>query len=99
MNTTVPFRSILFPTDFSKSSEAITSHAVGLAKATNTKVWILNVVPRLEEWHGASEMYFGPFSASVTAAFEKERKAIEEERLNILRQFQVNHFGSVNSEV
>ena len=95
MNTTVPFRSILFPTDFSKSSEAIASHAVGLAKATNTKVWILNVVPRLEEWHGASEMYFG----SVTAGVEKERKALKEERLNILRQFQVNHFGSVDSEV
>jgi len=83
MNTTVPFRSILFPTDFSKSSEAIASHAVGLAEATNTKVWILNVVPRLEEWHGASEMYSG----SVNAGLEKERKALKEERLNILRQF------------
>jgi len=98
-NATAPFRNILFPTDFSKSSEAIVSHAVGLAKATNTKVWILSVVPRMEEWHGVSEMYYGPFSASTVAAFEKERKALEEERLNTLRQFQATHFSSVDSDV
>jgi nucleotide-binding universal stress UspA family protein len=99
MNTTAPFRSILFPTDFSKSSEAITTHAVGLAKATNTKVWILSVVPRLEEWHGASEMYFGPFSDSAVAAFERERKALEAERFKILRHFQETHFASVDSDI
>ena len=93
-----PFRSILFPTDFSKSSEAITGHAVGLAKAAGVKVWILSVVPLLEEWHGVSESYFGPFSDSAMVAFEKNRKDLEAERLTMLRDFQASHFGSVESE-
>src|SRR5215831_20438885 len=84
VRTTGPFRDILFPTDFSKSSEAITDHAVGLAKATDTKVRILSVVPRLDQWHGASEMYFGPFSDSAIAAFERERNVLEAERLQML---------------
>lgn len=96
---TGPFRSILFPTDFSRSSEAITDHAVGLAKATNTSIWILSVSPRVEEWHGASEMYFGPFTDSAITAFEKERQIVEAERLAMLRQFQERHFASVDSEV
>lgn len=99
MSTTTPFRSILFPTDFSKSSEAITDHAVGLAKAAGVKLWILSVVPRLEEWHGVSETYFGPFSDSTIVAFEKNRKDLEAERLKMLEQFQARHFASVESEV
>jgi nucleotide-binding universal stress UspA family protein len=93
------FRDILFPTDFSKSSEAITDHAVGLAKATNTRVWILSVIPRVEEWHGASEMYFGPFSDAAIEGFEKERKILEAERLKMLQRFQQSHFASVDSSV
>lgn len=96
---TGPFRSILFPTDFSRSSEAITDHAVGLAKATNTSIWILSVSPRVEEWHGASEMHFGPFTDSAITAFEKERQIVEAERLAMLRQFQERYFASVDSEV
>lgn len=94
-----PFRSILLPTDFSKSSKAITDHAVGLAKATDAKVWILSVVPRLEQWHGASETYFGPFSDAAIATFEKERNALETERFQMLERFDKSHFPSVNSEV
>lgn len=93
------FRDILFPTDFSKSSEAIADHAVGIAKATGSKIWILSVTPRLEEWHGASEMHFGPFSDSALTGFEKERTVLETERLRTLRRFQENHFASADSEV
>jgi nucleotide-binding universal stress UspA family protein len=99
MSTRTPFRSILFPTDFSKSSEAITDHAVGLAKAAGVKVWILSVVPMLEAWHGVSESYFGPFSDSAMVAFEKNRTELEAERLRILQDFQARHFASVESEV
>ena len=99
MATTTPFRNILFPTDFSKSSEAITDHVVGLARAANVKVWVLSVVPRLEEWHGVSETYFGPFSSSAIAAFDKERRDSEVERLNLLNRFQESHFASVETEV
>ena len=99
MGTQVPFRNILFPTDFSKSSECIADHVVGVAKAAGVKVWLLSVVPRLEDWHGVSEMYFGPFSDSAVAAFEKDRKALESERLKMLQQFQAKHVASVNSEI
>jgi nucleotide-binding universal stress UspA family protein len=99
MSTTNPFRSILFPTDFSRSSEAITDHAVGLAKAAGVKVWILSVVPLLEEWHGVSESYFGPFSDSAVMSFEKHRNDLEAERLKLLKDFQAKHFASVESEV
>ena len=99
MGTQSPFRNILFPTDFSKSCEAIADHVVGLAKASAVKVWLLSVVPRLEEWHGVSEMYFGPFSDSALASFERDRKALEAERLKMLRSFQEKYVGSVESEI
>jgi nucleotide-binding universal stress UspA family protein len=95
----VPFRDILFPTDFSKSSEAIVDHAVGLAKAASVKIWIFNVIPQLEELHGVSESYFGPFSDQAIVAFEKNRKDLEAERLKMLARFQATHFASVDSEV
>jgi nucleotide-binding universal stress UspA family protein len=99
MRMTAPFRSILFPTDFSKSSVAIIDHAVGLAKAAGVKIWILNVVPRLEELHGISESYFGPFSDSAIVAFEKNRADLEAERLKALEDFRAKHFASVDCAV
>jgi nucleotide-binding universal stress UspA family protein len=99
MGVQVPFRNILFPTDLSKSSECIAEHVVGVAKAAGVKVWLLSVVPRLEDWHGASEMYFGPFSDAAVAAFERDRKALESERLKMLQQFQAKHVTSVNAEM
>jgi nucleotide-binding universal stress UspA family protein len=58
--THVPFRiqEILFPTDFSKSTEAAALHVAGLAHALGAKVSLLNVVPWLSGWHGVSEPYF-----------------------------------------
>jgi nucleotide-binding universal stress UspA family protein len=99
MGTQVPFRDILFPTDFSKSSEVIANHAVGVAKAAGVRVWLLNVVPRLEEWHGVSGLHFGPFSDAAVGAFEKDRKAMEAEHLEALRLFQEKHFALVPSEI
>jgi nucleotide-binding universal stress UspA family protein len=99
MKTIPPFRDIIFPTDFSKASEAIAGHAAGLAKATSSKVWILSVVPRLEDWHGVSESYFGPFSDSTIAAFKKDRRGLEAERTKVLQQFREKCFASVESEV
>ena len=99
MRMTAPFRSILFPTDFSNSSVAITDHAVGLAKAAGVKIWIVNVVPRLEEWRGISESYFGPFGDAAIVEFEKNRADLEAERLKALEHFQAKHFASVACEV
>ena len=51
-------RHILFPTDFSKSSESAALHVAGLAKLLSAKVTVLNVLPRLSGWDGASEPHF-----------------------------------------
>jgi nucleotide-binding universal stress UspA family protein len=99
VKATGKFRDILFPTDFSKASEAIADHAVGIAKATESRILILSVTPRLEQWHGASEMYFGPVSDAALAGFEKERKVLETERLCMLQRFQANHFALADSDV
>jgi nucleotide-binding universal stress UspA family protein len=49
---------ILFPTDFSKSSESAASHVAGLAKLVGARISILNVAPWLSGWCGASEPHF-----------------------------------------
>jgi len=99
MEAQLSLRNILFPTDFSKSCEAIADHVLGVAKLARATVWLLNVVPRLEDWHGASEMYFGPFSGSALAALEKDRKFLEAQRLSALQQFQKQYFAEINSEL
>ena len=93
-----PFRSILFPTDFSKSSEAIADHVAGIAKTLGTKVWLLSIEPWLEAWHGSSESYFGPFTESATVKLEHERQASSELRLKMLDRLQKQYFSSVESE-
>ncbi len=93
-----PFRSILFPTDFSKSSESIADHAAGIAKAVETKVWLLSVEPWLEAWHGSSENYFGPFTESARVKLEQERRTSSELRMKMLERLQKQHFSSVDSE-
>jgi nucleotide-binding universal stress UspA family protein len=97
MGTQVPLSNILFPTDFSKSCEAIADHVAGVASTAHAKVWLLSVVPRLEEWHGVSEVYFGPFSDSAVLALANDRKALETERLKLLQAFQAKYFGSLES--
>jgi nucleotide-binding universal stress UspA family protein len=99
MEAQLSLRNILFPTDFSKSCEAIADHVAGVARLARATVWLLNVVPRLEEWHGASEMYFGPFSDSALAAFEKDRKFLEGQRVSALQRFQKEYFAEINSEI
>lgn len=93
------FRNILFPTDFSPSSEAIISHVAGLANVFGAKVWLLNVVPSLADFHGVSESHFGPFSAAAVIRMEAERKILAEDRLRRLESIQKHHFGLVANEV
>jgi len=92
-------RNVVFPTDFSASSEATVSHVVGLATAVKAKVWLLNVVPSLTEWHGPSEDYFGPFTGSALIQLESERKTLEMGRLERLRCLQKQHFADLESEI
>jgi nucleotide-binding universal stress UspA family protein len=93
------FRNILFPTDFSSSSGAIVDHVGGLARAFSAKVWLLNVVPSLADFHGVSESYFGPFSEAALIRLEAERKTLAAERLRRLECIQNQHFAGVTSEV
>jgi nucleotide-binding universal stress UspA family protein len=92
------FRKILFPTDFSRSSEAIVDHVTGVASVFGAKVWLLNVVPSLADFHGVSENYFGPFSEAGLLAFDAERKTVERDRLQALESLQKRRFCTVLSE-
>jgi nucleotide-binding universal stress UspA family protein len=93
-----PFRSILFPSDFSLASEVVAEHAAGIAKTIGTKVWLVNVVPWLEDWRGSSESYFGPFSDSARLILEPERERTICERMKMLQELQQRKFGAVESE-
>ena len=92
MATSLLPRNILFPTDFSKSSEAIIGHVVGLASAFNAKVWLLSVVPSLADFHGVSENYFGPLSDAALANLDRDRKLLETDRLRKLECLQKQLF-------
>jgi nucleotide-binding universal stress UspA family protein len=50
------FRSILFPVDFSKMSEATVPYVRGLAELTGARVTLLHVVPWLSGWYGETEL-------------------------------------------
>jgi nucleotide-binding universal stress UspA family protein len=94
-----PLRNILFPTDFSRSSEAIVPHVVGLASAFNAKVWLLSVVPSLADFHGVSENYFAPPGDAAFLSLDRDRKLLETDRLRRLERLQKQCFGPVESEI
>ena len=99
MPTSHLLRNILFPTDFSKSSEAIIGHVVGLASAFNAKVWLLSVVPSLADFHGVSENYFGQLSDAAFANLDHDRKLLETDCLRKLECLQKRYLESVESEI
>jgi nucleotide-binding universal stress UspA family protein len=90
---------ILFPTDFSKSSEAIIGHVVGLAEASKAKVWILSVAPLMGDFHGVSGNYFDPLSEGALLKSQSDQELLQTDCLQRLRRLQQNHFGTVESEV
>ncbi len=99
MATSQLFRNILFPTDFSRSSDAIIDHVAGMAGAFGAKVWLLNVVPSLADFHGVSESYFGPFSETAVLTFESERKAMESDCRRRLECIKKRHFSGTACEI
>ena len=92
-------RNILFPTDFSRSSEAIIDHVVGLASAFNAKVWLLSVIPPLAYFNGVSESYSGPLSEAALVRVAGDRKLLDVDRLQSLERLQKNYFSPVQSEI
>lgn len=91
-------RQILFPTDFSKSSEAAASHVSGLARAIGAKVALLNVVPFLSGWHGVSEQYF-VVGDDVLRKLELGQKTTEASCLKMLETLREQLFGGLECNV
>jgi nucleotide-binding universal stress UspA family protein len=90
---------ILFPTDFSKSSEVAANHVLGVAQATQAEVWLLHVVPYLAAWHGASEAYFDFLGNAVGRALQESQEAGEAAGVKALERFQKQHFSAVSSHI
>jgi nucleotide-binding universal stress UspA family protein len=89
---------ILFPTDFSKSSESAASHVAGFAKEVDAKVAILSVVPWLSGWHGMSEPHFifGDKFLKELAINQKDAEAAYLERLEAFKE---QHFQNLECNV
>jgi nucleotide-binding universal stress UspA family protein len=96
---TGPFqiRKILFPTDFSKSSEVVANHALGIAHATQAEVWLLHVVPWLAAWHGASEAHFDVLADDLGRKLHESQTSAEAASVRLLERFQKQHFGSAST--
>lgn len=94
-----PFRiqQILFPTDFSKSSEAAAAHVAGLAKVIGAKVLALSVVPWLSGWHGVSEPYF-VVSDDTLRKLELNQQATEASCLKTLEAFKKQYFQEIECD-
>jgi nucleotide-binding universal stress UspA family protein len=99
MLTSFRIRQILFPTDFSKSSEAAAAHVAGLAHAIGAQVRLLNVVPYLAAWHGVSETYFDGSTLGANPRLESEQRVAETAALKALCAFRKQHLGDVPAEV
>ncbi len=91
-----PFRiqQILFPTDFSKSSESAALHVAGLAEAVGAKVSILNVIPWLSGWHGSSEPHFA-VGDDILRKLELNEKAVETASLTKLETLKKQYFQKI----
>ncbi len=93
------FRNILYPTDFSKPSEAIAGHVAGLAKVSGARVSLFSVVPHLADFHGVSESYFLPVSEGGIITIESNRKALEAESRKQLEHLQTRYFDPSTSKI
>lgn len=94
--TLPPFRiqQILFPTDFSNSSESAGLHIAGLAKVVGARISILNIVPWQSGWHGASEAHFA-FGDDVLRKLELSQKAVEAACLRKLEALKKQYFQNI----
>src|SRR5689334_22495664 len=88
---------ILFPTDFSNSSERTAEHVLGLAKATDAEVCLLHVVPWLAAWHGVSEPYFDLVGKTVSGKLEESQAAAEAAAAELVARFCDKHFQNVKT--
>jgi nucleotide-binding universal stress UspA family protein len=92
-------RKILFPVDFSNSSEVAANHVSGVAQATQSEVWLLHVVPGLTAWHGASEAYFDVLGDAAARTSQESQAAAEAAGLKLLERFQKKHLGEIASHI
>ena len=93
------FRNILYPTDFSKASEAIASHVMGVAKVFEANVRLLSVVPPFSDFHGVSETYFTSLGDTANINMEQYQQAAELEAKQKLERLQQLHFDPATSAI
>lgn len=85
---------ILFPTDFSKASESAALHIAGLTKVVGSKVSILNIVPWLSGWHGASEPHFA-VGDDVLRELEVSQESVKAACLTKLEALKKQYFQNI----
>ncbi|HSU29717.1 MAG TPA: universal stress protein [Bryobacteraceae bacterium] len=89
---------ILFPTDFSKPSEAAAPHVAGLAKAVNARATILNVVPWISGWHGASAPHV-VVGDDVLRKLELSQEESEASALKALEALERQYFQNIQCDL
>jgi nucleotide-binding universal stress UspA family protein len=89
---------VLFPTDFSRSSQSAAPHVAGLARSVNAKVSILHVVPWLSGWHGASEPHY-VISDDVQRKLQNNQETAEAECLKMLNAVKKKYFEGIECSV
>lgn len=89
---------ILFPTDFSKNSEAAAAYVAGLARAMNAEVSLLHVVPSISEWRGVSESYYNEIGPEAMQALLANQKAAVNASAQALESLRKTHFERLSAE-
>jgi nucleotide-binding universal stress UspA family protein len=79
----VEIKKILFPTDFSKCSEAAGAYALDLARRYGSRLYVLHVVYDIETGAGwyVSHINYEELYTQMRSGAEKELKRVEEEQL------------------
>src|SRR5438309_11098296 len=84
------FHSILFPVDFSQSSEATAPHVRYIAEQTGATVALLHVVPWLSAWYGVTEL-------RPAVSGEPDPRRLEQEAEVALQLFREKYFSGIPS--
>lgn len=85
------FHSILFPVDFSVSSEATAPHVRYVAERTGATVVLLHVIPWLSAWYGATEL-------RPAILGDEDLRRLEEQAGLTLEIFREKYFSGIPSQ-
>ena len=97
MSTPFRIRQILFPTDFSTSSEAAAQYVARFAKEIAARVSLVHVLAWLPAWRGASESYYSNLEAKALRDLEAQQAVDEEAACIALAAFKERYFPDVET--